>query len=530
MQFLKERMNSLIENKCAKGNCYSAHHISVDDVMYGISCLKSDKKDSIPNLRTSHFRHADRKLGVHISLLLHSMVSHGYCPGDFKLTTVVPIPKNQRKSLYSSDNYRGIALSSIIGKIFDYIILKNHSDILSSSDGQFGFKKGHSTMHCSYVVEEVISYYRSRDTPVYCVMLDASKAFDCVQYIKLFDLLLKKGLCPLVARFLANLYTCQIVRIKWGDHLTDSFRVRNGVKQGGVLSPILFNVYIDELLKTLKSTGIGCHIGNIFVGAFAYADDIILLAPRMSSLKHMLKVAEVFSVEYRITFNALKSKFLLFGRGVDRNTQITIDGVILLASGCEIHLGISFGPDADTARINNSINDLYRKTNSLLAQFGHASSDVKYYLFNRFCMPLYGSQVWNLSSSHVERFYVAWRKCVRRILNVPYRTHNNLINLIVGEMKIERTIEKRTLNFYQTLCSSKNSYVNACLKVTANGGMSSLALSLRHIMHRENVLQNIDDDQILIDRALFIHDLIVLRDEGIDRNEICDIIDFLCVV
>ena len=147
MDEVKTHMNGLIETCCARGICSAEHHVTVNDVLYGISCLKRDKKDSITSLNTNHFCLAGNKLAVYVSMLLRTMLTHGYCPGDFRLTTVVPIPKNPRKSLYSSDNYRGIALSSIIGKIFDYIILKNHGDTLSTSDAQFGFKKGSSTLH-----------------------------------------------------------------------------------------------------------------------------------------------------------------------------------------------------------------------------------------------------------------------------------------------------------------------------------------------------------------------------------------------
>jgi hypothetical protein len=78
---------------------------------------------------------------------------------------------------------------------------------------------------------------------------------------------------------LANLYTQQRVQVQWGDHISPEFRVSNGVKQGGVLSPVLLGIYIDELIDGLKNAGFACHIGHIFCDAFAFADDVITLAP-----------------------------------------------------------------------------------------------------------------------------------------------------------------------------------------------------------------------------------------------------------
>jgi hypothetical protein len=100
--------------------------------------LKDGKEDSIPNLSSNHYIHSNHKLHVYISILLNVMLSHGFCPIEFSRSTVIPIPKNPRKSLSCADNYRGISLSSIIGKLLDYIILDKYDNSLFSSDAQFG--------------------------------------------------------------------------------------------------------------------------------------------------------------------------------------------------------------------------------------------------------------------------------------------------------------------------------------------------------------------------------------------------------
>ena len=233
-----------IDSVCCKDKCYHSHCCTVDIVTKCISNLNHGKMDGNKGHSTDHLIHGTRKLNTYLSLLFTSMLTHAATPYDMLLSTIIPIPKNKRKSLNDSENYRGIALSSSICKLFDWILLISNKCILRSSDLQFGYKESHSTSHCTFVLEEVINYYNDHNTDVYVVLLDASKAFDRVNYIKLFNLLLHKGLCPLVARFLARLYTRQIVRVKWNDYVTDIFNVSNGVKQGGVLLPILFSIYI----------------------------------------------------------------------------------------------------------------------------------------------------------------------------------------------------------------------------------------------------------------------------------------------
>ena len=87
---------------------------------------------------------------------------------------------------------------------------------------------------------------------IYVLFLDASKAFDKIQYIKLFKVLHNKGLCPLICRLLAFMYTYQSVCIKWGNVKSDHVFVSNGVKQGGILSLIPFTLYMDILFSETK--------------------------------------------------------------------------------------------------------------------------------------------------------------------------------------------------------------------------------------------------------------------------------------
>jgi len=88
-----------------------------------------------------------------------------------------------------------------------------------------------------------------------------------------------------------------------------NFSAVSGVKQGGVLSPVLFCI-IDDLLLALSNSGVGCYIGNNFVGALAYVDDIVLIAPTATAMRKLLSICEYYATEYCISFNASKSKYL----------------------------------------------------------------------------------------------------------------------------------------------------------------------------------------------------------------------------
>ena len=102
------------------------------------------------------------------------------------------------------------------------------------------------------------------------------------------------------------------MEVSWNKSLSVPFNVSNGVRQGGVLSPILFSVYLDDLLKKLSDSGVGCYWGHLFAGAVCYADDIVLLAPCPSALRIFLNICSTFADTHGLSFNANKTQLVCF--------------------------------------------------------------------------------------------------------------------------------------------------------------------------------------------------------------------------
>ena len=167
------------------------------------------------------------------------MVRHGFSPEGMLTGTMVPLPKG-RWNLNNSNNYRAITISSLFGKVLDNLILEMEAEHLLTNDLQFSFKPGSSTTICSTMVRETISYFVHKKSNVYGLVLDATKAFDRLNYCKLFRILLNRNVSPLICRLLLYMYRNQNLRVRWGNTYSDNFSVRNGVKQGGVISPIIF--------------------------------------------------------------------------------------------------------------------------------------------------------------------------------------------------------------------------------------------------------------------------------------------------
>ena len=131
-------------------------HYSIDDVRTSIASLKPGKTDGRDGVLTDHNMHGGHNLHVHVCQLFNSMLIHGMSPSSLQSSTLAPIPKDKRKSLSLSDNYRAIALSSTICKVLDTVILRKYGDLLSTCDLQNGFKEHGSTNTCTFMVKETI--------------------------------------------------------------------------------------------------------------------------------------------------------------------------------------------------------------------------------------------------------------------------------------------------------------------------------------------------------------------------------------
>ena len=310
---IKEKADQAVTTICGRGGCCdSSHVITPNIVKRAIAKQKKGKKDEIHNLSSDNLIEAPNSLASPISQIFIAILRHSCTDELFNSCLMKPNPKNMLKSLSDSSNYRAITLNTVLSKLFDYILIIILDDQLQSSYYQFAYKSNFSTSLCTFLVVETIQYYRSRGSNVYALLLDASKAFDRVKYSKLFEVMLERKICPLIVRLLINIYSLNCAKVKWNNTLSDEFPLNNGVKQGGVISPLLFSLYLDPLLRHLEDSGKGCFMGNLCANAFAYADDIIILAPTCSSLRSLIKICEEYSNEYCLIFNPSKCSLMFF--------------------------------------------------------------------------------------------------------------------------------------------------------------------------------------------------------------------------
>ena len=169
-------------------------------------------------------------------------------------------------------------------------------------------------------------------------------------------------------------YSSQEMCIKWGQSTSCFFTVSNGVRQGGILSPRLFAVYVDDLSKQLSDARSGCFIEHQCINHVMYADDICLLAPSALGLQKLLEICYDFSQDSDIIFNSLKSVYVVFK---PKRYKLLCPPVYLHEEKlCRIHetkyLGYFLSEDqSDDAEISKHLRTLYIRSNKLLRMLLH---------------------------------------------------------------------------------------------------------------------------------------------------------------
>jgi hypothetical protein len=468
-------------------------HFSDSDIHKAIKHIKFLKADGVFNLMSDHFKYATNALYEHIAFILNTCMLHGYIPHCLLLSSLIPIPKNQLGDVTNSQNYRGIALCALCLKIFEYAILLKHERVFLSSHHQFAYKAKSSTTMCTWTAREVISYYKNNGSEIFACLLDCSKAFDKIRYDILFNKLLQRGVPPIIIRFILYCYTNSQVKVRWNGAESDPFTVENGVRQGAVLSPFLFNMYVDELINDLTDDGSGCWVGHMYYGVLIYADDILLLAPTITSLQRMIKICEKFGSDVGLTFNSQKTVCINFHRDGKCSQNMSPPNVYLNGQPLQWqnqvkHLGhilsCCLSCNADISAKKGSFISC---VNNIQTEFGFAHPSTKSKLLQIYGTSFYGSNLWNLYDTSASHLFKTWNIALRKLYALPYRTHTKFLDHICNIRHISVTLKVRFVSFIQSLLQSSNAIIKHLIHFYTFNHTSPTGLLLSQILNEFDI-------------------------------------------
>jgi len=255
---------------------------------------------------------------------------------------------------------------------------------------------------------------------MYVCFLDATKAFDRVDYTVLFQKLSSRNVPGYIVKFLWNWYSKHCGQAFNRIALTFAMVY---VRQGGMLSPFLFALYIDQLSIHLQAVNVGCRLGNLIVNHFLFADDIDIFAPSAKRLQELLDVCSNFADTHRVVFNVSKSQCLIVHSKGDTFTQpvFRLCSFALPYTDNYEYLGHFINSRlTDDADIMRQTRSLYATANGVVRKFSSSSLCTKLLLFKAFCTPIYGCSLWcSMFQYSLNKLRVAYNDAFRFLLNEP---------------------------------------------------------------------------------------------------------------
>ena len=339
---------------------------------------------------------------------------------------------------------------------------------LSSGDNQFSFKAAHSTDTCIFVLKQVVEFYNRNSSPVFSCFIDASKAFDRVNHWTLFRKLIERNIPLIIVKMLASWYGIQKFSIKWGNSLSKWFSVTNGVRQGGIMSPLLYNVYIDDLNNELNKCSVGCTISGVRINNLSYADDMTLLAPSLTGLQLLVNICESYGIKHDILFNPKKSLCMVFSpkRIKDRTHKITLCGNELNFVVQTKYLGHILSYDLNDAY---DIRRQYRSTciraNMLCRKFKKCCNEVKCNLFKTYCTTLYCSSLWaKFTQVNIRELQVCYNNAFRKCMGLPRHCSASQMFVTSNVPSFFEYYRKTCYGFMNRMINSNNSLVNVVVQ------------------------------------------------------------------
>ena len=445
------------------------------------SKIKSNKADATEDFNSDCLKNGPDYLFKVIGMLFRGLAVHGFMPSILLFCAIIPLVKDPSGALDSSSNYRGIAISSLFLKIWDWIVILLHGEALSSDELQFGFKKSSSTSLCTWSVVETINYYKRGGSEVFSCLLDCKKAFDTVEHIKLFKNLGDK-IPKIFVRILLVTYLGQSCFVRWNSQDSSPFSVQNGVRQGAVLSPILFSLYVNELIEILRASGMGCHVGQMYFGIVAYADDILLLAPRRDVLQSMVKISEEYMNQHRISFSTTKTKCLYFGSNKELIKKINVAGSEIEWSKNAVHLGITLSEAGDMeqdAKVKRAI--FIDGCHDLLEEFSKTNPEIQTKLTSLYHSSCYGSNTWNLYGEWPRKLLTSWNVNLKLIWELPHETHRYFFEHLTECRHLKILLIKRFLKFVSSIIEGDKSSCKLLLRTICGNSNNTTGKNIRNI-------------------------------------------------
>ena len=466
-----EQEVTLIKQRSKTFKTHNAENITpitIDEIKVAIKSLKRRKAPGHDTITNEHVIHGGQRLIRVICKLFCAIQKNENVPKCWRKSLIIPIHKGGGKSKTDPDNYRAISLLPIFYKLYEQILTKRVKDrlLVTAPDfpnkQQHGFRPGLSCITAAFQVQETILYNLELGANIYAAFLDTRKAFDTVWHEGLFLKMHRLGINGSLWQIIVNMYEGLESAVLVNNVHSNWFPIGQGVKQGGVLSTLLYLIYINDLIEHLATSGLGAKIMSIECGCPTLADDLTCLATSPKDLNGMLELVNSFSKKWRYTINSSKSRVIVFSRSRKRRHKYKdswrIGSSIIEESDNINHLGIRrASKGASTERTTHACRKgrgAFHALSNIGVRPRGLNPKTSVSLYTRVVLPsvLYGCELWNdLLGKDIRALNVFQHYVTKKIQGFPRQTRSDMCESMLGLLPIETAIDKTKLKFFHKL-------------------------------------------------------------------------------
>lgn len=403
----------------------------VRETMKKLKNRKTPNQDKIPN---ELIKNGGSAMIEEYTKLFNIILQHGKIPEEWKNSITVPIFKKGEKT--DPANYRGITLLSTSLKLLTKIIADKISSIMPIREEQQGFRRNRSTTDALFILRQLVEKSLEYNTPAYLCFIDLTKAFDKVQLKDVNTILENSNTPKEYVELIKDLNMNTTTQIRTNFTLTQNLRTKAGIRQGDSLSPLLFNTIMDELIKAVKSTGLGYRMGTQKINILCYADDAVIIAETEDDLQRMLQAFHKQAGKLNMKISIQKTKCMTIAKEPLR-CKLAIDNNIVDQIMAFEYLGCKI---TSTGFLEDEVR---KQTNKAAAISGHLNYPI-----------------WKNKHLSIETKSRIYKTCIRPVMTygAETRAETSLTKrmLRTTEMKTLRTITGYTLKDRQRSTDIRN--------------------------------------------------------------------------
>ena len=451
--------------------------ITYPEVSAAIKALKLGRSAGPDNLLAEHIKYGGPTLVKWLTKVFNRISVIEEIPSCLKAGLIIPVYKGKGKDPLLPSSYRGITLSSVIAKLYELIIRDRIYPLLNSLNLpdclQTAYRKGLSCSDAIFATQEALLTHLREGGHPYLSMFDLEKAFDSVEHCVLLEKLIQIGLRGKSWRVISNWYVSSVSMVRIGTTLSHPIPILRGVKQGSVLSPLLFIIVVDGLLQNLRNENAGLSILGTFVGGAAHADDVRTIASSKDTVRSQTDIINRFTLQNNLKLNSAKTEIVKITRQPFYPEQINVDNCAITTVAKAKCLGVWWSHNLSAHR---SIQENICKARKAFFAFGkvdafhgHLNPLSATSIYKTCVLPilLYGSETWLLDSSCLlllERFQY---EIGRRILKLPNNFSGTVVRICLDLPSITCLLLLRKINFLAKLLSADNNSTSARVLTSA---------------------------------------------------------------